>query len=115
MGIHNVLNHYRLNFPGENVFPKLHLLECHVLGRVRQTKRGLGLMSEQGIEGIHHQLNKSYQAFQCIPGDDRKKVEMMLRDHHIKTHPAHLSSKKIVVVGSLNHKVHGVHCMYICI
>ena len=33
--------------------PKLHMLEDHVLPFIRQWRVGLGMLGEQGVEGIH--------------------------------------------------------------
>ena len=40
-----------------NITPKLHLLEEHVVPCMRRFGVGLGLLAEQGGEGIHHELN----------------------------------------------------------
>ena len=37
-----------------NITPKLHLLESHVVSSMRRFRVGLGLLGEQGREGLHH-------------------------------------------------------------
>ena len=72
--ISRLLGYYRSTFPTGNVFPKLYILKCHVLERVQQFQRGLGLFSEQGIESIHYWLNDSLHNYHSLPCDDCKKV-----------------------------------------
>ena len=72
-----------------NVTPKLHLLEDHVLPCMKRFRVGLGLLGEQGGEGIHHQLNELSATFNSIPNEvDRLKTVV---SHHCKaTLPQHL-------------------------
>ena len=37
--------------------PKLHMLEEHVAPFIRQWRVGLGMLGEQGVEGIHARFN----------------------------------------------------------
>ena len=38
-------------------FPKLHMLEDHTVPFIRQWRVGLGMLGEQGMEGIHARFN----------------------------------------------------------
>jgi len=67
--------HYLSNFPG-NPLPKQHLLEAHATKFLRRWL-SLGMMSEQGVEGVHALFNRSRVKFKSFgkEGSREKAVE----------------------------------------
>ena len=51
------LSFFRTNFPSESITPKLHIVEDHIIPWFQLWGAGLGLMGEQGGEGMHSHLN----------------------------------------------------------
>ena len=51
-----------------HITPKLHLLEEHTVPLIRRVHVGLGLLSEQGAEGIHAEFNLLEKRNGSIPG-----------------------------------------------
>ncbi len=49
---------YKESFPRANFFPKLHMLEKHVVPWIKKWKVGFGLIGEQGAESIHAYFNQ---------------------------------------------------------
>ena len=69
-----------------NITPKLHLLEEHVLSCMQRFHVGLGLLGEQGGEGIHHELNQLNIAFSNIR-KDVKRLKTIVAQHCVATLP----------------------------
>ena len=60
------------NFPLENIPPKLHILICHI-PELAQKWKTIGLLSEQGLEGIHACMNSIERIYSTV----RDKCEHM--------------------------------------
>ena len=58
---------YRQHFPESTVLPKMHMLESHVPDWIEKWGVGLGLMGEQGAEGIHKELNEIESSYRTMP------------------------------------------------
>ena len=46
------------SFPNATVFPKLHMLEDHIVTFIQLWRVGLGMLGEQGAESIHTRFNQ---------------------------------------------------------
>ena len=57
---------WRNNWPKSNIGPKLYMLEDHVVNFIRRWGVCIGLYSEQGGEGIHHEFNKMKSRYDNI-------------------------------------------------
>ena len=71
-----------------NITPKLHLLEDHVVKCMRRFGVGLGLLGEQGGEGIHHEFNVLSATFLGIR-QDLKRLKTVVHQHCVSTLPQH--------------------------
>ncbi|GFO43533.1 hypothetical protein PoB_007003800 [Plakobranchus ocellatus] len=48
---------YRIHFP-QNLIPKQHILEHHVIPHIKRFGFGVGLLGEQGTEASHQSISK---------------------------------------------------------
>ena len=53
----------------KTITPKLHLLEAHTVPCMRTFGVGLGLLEEQGCEGVHHRFNQLRASLENVPSD----------------------------------------------
>ena len=53
----------------KTITPKLHLLEAHTVPCMRTFGVALGLLGEQGGEGIHHRFNQIRASLENVPSD----------------------------------------------
>lgn len=84
------MGYYRQHFPSATVLPKMHILECHILGWLEKWGVGLGLMGEQGAESIHTSFNLIEASYRSMPN----KVDRLLcvvKEHHPRVDPEHRS------------------------
>lgn len=72
-----------------NVTPKLHLLEDHVVPFMQRFGVGLGVLGEQGGEGIHHEMNELMRSVASIR-NELTRLETVVRNHCIATLPQQL-------------------------
>ena len=58
---------------GVNVTPKVHILLAHVVPylTMKGEKFGLGLMSEQHFESVHHDFAQTWSRFKVSQGNER--------------------------------------------
>ena len=77
---------YRQMFPSQNVTPKLHLLEDHVVEQLRKFKVGFGLLNEQGGELIHTEFNRTGRIVHGMR-DDLQRLMSIMKRHHVSTAP----------------------------
>ena len=73
-------------WPTESITPKLHMLESHVVPFIRMWRYGIGKYGEQGGEGIHSEFNNLSRVY-CRIRSNTQRVESMLKEHGIRTHP----------------------------
>lgn len=71
--IDRFLGFNREEFPRMSITSKLHMLEDHDCSLLRKWHMGLGFYCEQGVEGIHSELNLQAEHF-----DHVKKEEVRL-------------------------------------
>ena len=55
--IDEYLQYYRSLFP-RKIYPKLHMLEDHIIPLLKTYHFGCGLLGEQGGEGVHAAFNR---------------------------------------------------------
>ncbi|XP_038063047.1 uncharacterized protein LOC119733744 [Patiria miniata] len=84
--IKEFMRSYREMFPSQNVTPKLHLLECHVVPQISRFRVGLGMLNEQGGELLHTELNRTGRIVHGIR-DDLQKLLSIMKRHHTSTTP----------------------------
>ena len=73
-----------------HITPKLHLLERHVVPSMRRFGVGLGLLGEQGGEGIHAEFNTLSRTFDSVVRElDR--LKMIIQQHCLTTLPQELA------------------------
>ena len=78
-----------------NVTPKLHLLEDHIVLCIRRFGVGLGLLGEQGGEGLHHEMNIVLGKLMNIP-NDLDRLKKAVENHCVATLPKHLPHIPVV-------------------
>ncbi len=83
--ISTFMKFYRETFPSTTVFPKLHIMEDHVVPWVRRWRLG-----EQGAESIHAQNKRLERTYQGIP-DDLERLKYVIREQIIESNPSFLS------------------------
>eukprot|EP00117_Sycon_ciliatum_P031026 scpid26618/ scgid24343/ E3 ubiquitin-protein ligase NRDP1; RING finger protein 41 len=69
-----------------HITPKLHLLEEHTVPLMRRVHVGLGLLSEQGAEGIHAEFNLLEKRYGSIPGE-LERLHAVAEQHLVCTLP----------------------------
>jgi hypothetical protein len=98
---------YRHTFPDSTVTVKLHLLEDHLVGFLRQWEGvGFGIMGEQGAEGIHADFNSLKRRFGEMP-DAVERLRCTIQEHHLRCTPQNIASKPPIKKGlKLEEKSH---------
>ena len=84
--IADLMSYYRDNWPSESITPKLHMLEKHVVPFIKKWRYAMGLYGEQGGEGIHPEFNNLTRIY-CRMRSSTQRVECMIKEHGIRTHP----------------------------
>ena len=79
------LAEYRAHYPNK-MYPKLHMLEDHIIPWIRMTGFGMGLMGEQGGESAHKTFNELTRRYGGMP-DPVKRLNSMMKAHLTATHP----------------------------
>ena len=74
-------------FPEMSITPKLHFLEKHVCQFLRKWHMGLGFYGEQGIEGLHKEINIRSAAFSQVL-NPLQNLKQLVTSHHIATSPS---------------------------
>ena len=77
---------YRQQYPGR-FFPKLHILQCHVIPFMINFPFGLALLGEQFIESSHKMFNGLKRTFGGIPLPIQR-LHSMMKHHLLSIHPA---------------------------
>ena len=80
------MSFYREKFR-ENVIPKMHILEEHIVPFIKQWNIGTGLMGEQGAESIHAAINRIKQRFHAITNKE-KQLLCVIKEHHLQISPS---------------------------
>ena len=80
------MEYYRATFPSGTVLPKMHMLEDHVVPRVKQWKVGCGLMGEQGAESLHAAFNYTERAYSNMR-ERADRLKEVLQNHHLRILP----------------------------
>ncbi len=84
--INTFMAFYRI-IPRATVLPKMHIMESHVMPRLRKWRLGAGLMGEQEAESIHAQFMKLERTHHGIPNAvDRLKY--IMKEHLIASDPS---------------------------
>ena len=80
----------RAELPQQNITPKLHLLEDHMVPFIRKWRAGPGLLGEQGGESVHKEFNvlAARHASMRQRGIDR--LLAALREQHMQVHPSNV-------------------------
>ena len=73
----NVMTMVQMPNLGVNITPKMHFIFFHVSDWCENSNDGLGLVSEQAGESIHHEFRSYFQNYQHLPG--KSNGEKMLR------------------------------------
>ena len=60
------MHFFRCHWPKENVSPKMHMLEDHIVPFIKKWKVGLGFYGEQGGESLHHQFKQMKNRYKNI-------------------------------------------------
>ena len=84
--IKDLLDTYRRMFPGQNITPKLHLLEDHAVQQLSKFRVGFGLLNEQGGELIHTHFNRTGRIVHGMR-DNLQRLMAIMRRHLTSTIP----------------------------
>lgn len=87
--IDKFLEFYRDAFPEATVTPKLHMMEDHIVPFLRQWKRGLGLLGEQGAESIHARFN-NIRANYSNMHNRVERLECIMKEHFSQVCPENI-------------------------
>ena len=85
--IKNFLSHYRENFRGATILPKMHMLEDHVVPWMQRWHVASGLMGEQGAEQIHAHIQNLDRTY-CGVADPVQRLAYIMKEHQLQTAPA---------------------------
>lgn len=85
---------YKATFPESSIFPKLHILECHVVDWLRKWRVGFGMMGEQGAESIHRYFNGLKRTFSSIP-DGVQQLNCLMKEHYVHVAPANIAQEPV--------------------
>ena len=83
--IDSYLQEYRSHYP-DKIFPKLHMLEDHVVPWIKETGFGMGLMGEQGGESAHKVFKALMRTYGGMP-DPVKRLNSIIKRHMLSTDP----------------------------
>ena len=79
----------RAELPQQNITPKLHLLEDHMVPFIRKWRAGPGLLGEQGGESVHKEfVLAARHASLRQRGIDR--LLAALQEQHMQVHPSNV-------------------------
>ena len=67
-------------------FPKMHMLEEHMVPWMRNWRVGCGFMGEQGAESLHARLNYTDNAYNNMR-DRVERLRVVLQNHHLQILP----------------------------
>ncbi len=84
--IDKYMAYFRCKFPEVCVILKQHLLEDHCVENLSRLKVGFGLMTEQGIESIHHTMNDACITMKGIK-TPASRLHSAIQEHYISTLP----------------------------
>ena len=76
----------RLNWPDENISPKLHMLEDHVIEFLTQWRAGLGFYGEQGGESIHAEFSSMINRYKSVR-NPVERLKYTMNQHLLTTFP----------------------------
>lgn len=85
--IRSFMKFYWERFPSSTVFPKLHIMEEHIMPWVKKWKLGLGIMGEQGAESLHDHMMRLERTYQGIP-DDVERLKHIVREQIVESSPS---------------------------
>ena len=80
---------YRTTFPHSTVTPKLHMLECHVVGFIRLWGVGLGMLGEQGAESIHTRFNQLERTYSSM-ANPVQRLQSVVAEHFRQVCPTNI-------------------------
>ncbi len=83
------MKYYRENFPNASVTPKMHMMERHIVKQVTKWKFGMGLLGEQGAEGIHANFNAIERSYSGIP-NSKDRLLRVTQEHHLRVDPENI-------------------------
>ena len=84
--IKNFLSHYRENFRGTTILPKMHMLEDHVVPWMQRWHVASGLMGEQGAEQIHAHIQNLERTYSGV-ADPVQRFAYIMKEHQLQTAP----------------------------
>ena len=102
--ISDLLTFYRATFPDETITPKLHLLEDHVCPFIEKWGGSFGLYGEQGMEGLHANLNGLKTSFSSMP-NPQERLKSIMKEHYSRTSLISESTKKKIEIKSRKRKI----------
>ena len=71
----------------------MHMMEEHLVPFLKQWKGvGFGLMSEQGAESIHRDINELKRRYSGIP-DPIKRLHCIMKEHHLRCCPQNIAAE----------------------
>ena len=80
MAIDSFVAYYRSSFPTDNFFPKLHMMEDHIIPWIQRWRVGCGIMGEQGAESLHASFNNTERAYNNMR-DRVQRLNVLLKNH----------------------------------
>ena len=83
--------------------PKLHMIEDHVVPFLQQWKVGLGMLGEQGAEGIHVHFNQLEQTY-CNMANGVERLCAMVVDHFQQVCPENVALEPPVTTRKKSEK-----------
>ena len=92
--INDLVGFYKSQFHQFSFTPKFHILFKHVVPLVRAKGVGLGRLSEQGGEQLHHQFNilgAKLQGIRNVQGGESpelRHLKAIFEEHLITVHPS---------------------------
>ena len=84
------MSFYRVTFPEAKFFPKMHMLEEHIVPWLEQWRVGSGCMGEQGAEALHANFNTCERAYNNMR-DRVERLKVVLRNHHMQIMPSNVA------------------------
>ena len=75
---------------GSTFIPKLHMLEDHVVPFIRQWRVGVGMLGEQGVEGIHARFNTLERTYSCM-SNRVERLKCVVSEHWRQVFPANVA------------------------
>lgn len=75
---------------GSTFIPKLHMLEDHVVPFIRQWRVGVGMLGEQGVEGIHARFNTLERTYSSM-SNRVERLKCVVSEHWRQVCPANVA------------------------